>query len=59
MPKNKAWGENTKASEAKARKAEIMKKEKDQKEKALEDAYWADDDKQLAKKQNKKVKQLR
>lgn len=55
MPKNKAWGENSKAAEAKARKAESQKTQKDKKDKAAEDAYWEDDDKHLAKKQGRKV----
>jgi hypothetical protein len=54
MPK-KFKGENTKATAAKERRsaqqAEIQaKKQKDQ-----EDAYWADDDKHVAKKQQRKV----
>eukprot|EP00088_Acartia_fossae_P060613 TRINITY_DN7260_c0_g1_i3.p1 TRINITY_DN7260_c0_g1~~TRINITY_DN7260_c0_g1_i3.p1 ORF type:complete len:236 (-),score=95.82 TRINITY_DN7260_c0_g1_i3:209-916(-) len=53
MPK-KFQGENSKAVAAKARKAEKSEKEKVAKKKAEEDAYWADDDKNLAKKQAKK-----
>jgi uncharacterized membrane protein len=53
MPKGK--GENSKAVEAKARKAEAAKSLKDKKDKAAEDASWEDDDKNLAKKQNRKV----
>ena len=56
MPKNSSWGQNTKAVEAKARKAEALKAEQERKQKQMEDAYWADDDKSLAKKQNRKVK---
>jgi len=54
MPKNKAWGENSKAAEAKARKADARKVEDDKKAKAAEDAYWQDDDAKLAKKQSRK-----
>ncbi|CAL8111393.1 unnamed protein product [Orchesella dallaii] len=57
MPKNKAWGENSKAAEAKARKAETKKAEDEKKTKAAEDAYWQDDDAKLAKKQNRKEEQ--
>lgn len=53
MPK-KMVGENSKAVAAKARKAEKADNEKATKQKALDDAYWADDDKNLAKKQGKK-----
>jgi len=55
MPKKSAWGENSKAVEAKARKAEVEKVKKAQKDKDKEDAYWEDDDKSLAKKQSRKV----
>jgi hypothetical protein len=54
MPKNSSWGQNTKAVEAKARKATVQKAQEEKKKKAQEDAYWEDDDKQLAKKQNRK-----
>jgi len=57
MPKNKAWGENSKAAEAKARKADAKRTEDEKKQKAVEDAYWQDDDTKLAKKQNKKDEQ--
>jgi len=53
MPK-KFVGENSKASAAKAKKTEKADKEKAAKQKAIDDAYWADDDKNLAKKQAKK-----
>lgn len=52
MPKK---GENSKAVEAKARKADALKDKKEKKDKAAEDASWEDNDKHLAKKQNKKV----
>lgn len=55
MPKNKAWGENSKAVEAKARKADAKRAESEKKVKAAEDAYWQDDDGKLAKKLNRKV----
>ena len=48
MPKK---GENMKAVAAKQRKDEKAQAEKAKKEKEIEDAYWRDDDKQLAKKQ--------
>lgn len=54
MPK-KFRGENTKASEARARKAAAVNEEADRKKKEADDAYWADDDKQLAKKSQRKV----
>ena len=44
MPKKFA-GENSKAVAAKERKNEKSASEKLAKQKALEDAYWADDDK--------------
>lgn len=53
MPK-KFVGENSKAAAAKARKNEKADAEKAKKDKELEDAKWADDNKQLAKKQARK-----
>jgi len=53
MPK-KFKGQNTKAVEAKARKAAVVNEEKARREKEAEDALWQDDDKQLAKKQARK-----
>jgi len=50
MPKKFA-GENSKAVAAKARKAEKAEIEKNKKEKEIEDAKWADDDKSAKKKQ--------
>ena len=49
MPKKFA-GENSKAVAAKARKAEKAEVEKNKKEKEIEDAKWADDDKSTKKK---------
>lgn len=53
MPK-KFKGENSKAVEARARKEEKATSEKEKKQKAIDDAYWQDDNKQLQKKQAKK-----
>jgi len=53
MPKKFA-GENSKAVAAKARKAEKAEIEKNKKEKEIEDAKWADDDKSAKKKQARK-----
>ena len=49
MPKKFAT-QNSKAVEAKARKAEKADSEKKAKQKAIEDEYWKDDDKSAAKK---------
>jgi len=49
MPK-KFKGQNTKAVEAKARKAAIVNDEKARRDKEAEDAKWMDDDKQNARK---------
>nr|XP_039269134.1 coiled-coil domain-containing protein 124-like [Styela clava] len=54
MPK-KFRGENSKSSEARARKAAVANEAKTQKLKAVEDAYWADDNKSLQKKQQRKA----
>jgi len=53
MPK-KFKGENTKATSAKERKAEKLKEERLQKEKAIEDASWAETDKGILKKNQRK-----
>ncbi|CAJ0578371.1 unnamed protein product, partial [Mesorhabditis spiculigera] len=53
MPK-KFVGENSKAAVARERKAEVKKNENEKKQKAAEDALWADDDKQVLKKQQRK-----
>lgn len=55
MPK-KFQGENSKSAVARARKAEAAAQEKLKKDKALEDAYWQDDDKHVQRKQARKVK---
>ncbi|XP_058813509.1 coiled-coil domain-containing protein 124 [Topomyia yanbarensis] len=52
MPKK--MGLNTKAVEARERKAEAKMVQKEKAAKAAEDALWADDDKQLAKKKKQK-----
>jgi len=57
MPKK--MGENSKAVAARERKNEKINLEKSAKQKAEEDAYWQDDNKQLAKKQAKKEDQER
>lgn len=54
MPKK--IGTNTKAVEARERKAAVKKAEHEKLEKAKEDALWADDDAKLAKKKKQKVK---
>lgn len=54
MPK-KFKGENSKAVEAKARKAAVVNAAADARQKAAEDSLWVDDDKQLAKKAQRKV----
>lgn len=54
MPK-KFQGENSKSAVARARKAEAAAQEKQKKDKALEDAYWQDDDKHMQKKLARKV----
>lgn len=58
MPK-KFVGENSKAVAAKARKAAVEEEKAALKQKQLEDEYWKDDDKNLAKKQAKKVKMFK
>lgn len=54
MPK-KFVGENSKAVAAKARKAAVEEEKAQTKKKQIEDEYWKDDDKNLAKKQARKV----
>ncbi|XP_050719337.1 coiled-coil domain-containing protein 124-like [Eriocheir sinensis] len=49
MPK-KFQGENSKSAVARARRSEAVAQEKQKKDKALEDAYWQDDDKHIQKK---------
>lgn len=53
MPK-KFKGENTKAAAAKERRSAQQAEIQAKKQKEVEDAYWADDDKQVAKKQQRK-----
>uniref|UniRef100_A0A182JV71 Coiled-coil domain-containing protein n=1 Tax=Anopheles christyi TaxID=43041 RepID=A0A182JV71_9DIPT len=57
MPKK--MGINSKAVEARERKAEAKKSANEKAAKAVEDAYWADDDKQLAKKKKQKEEEER
>lgn len=54
MPK-KFVGMNSKASEAKARKDAIKQEADLKKQKAIDDEFWKDDDKNAAKKQKRKV----
>ncbi|VDN00236.1 unnamed protein product [Thelazia callipaeda] len=53
MPK-KFTGENSKAAVARARKDAVKKEEAEKKKKAVEDAYWQDNDKNIARKQQRK-----
>ena len=57
MPK-KFKGENSKATEARARREAQKQEEADRKQKALEDEFWRDDDKHVARKQQRKVRAL-
>uniref|UniRef100_A0A182LWB2 HMG box domain-containing protein n=1 Tax=Anopheles culicifacies TaxID=139723 RepID=A0A182LWB2_9DIPT len=57
MPKK--MGINSKAVEARERKAEAKKVANDRAAKAAEDALWVDDDKQLAKKKKQKEEEER
>lgn len=57
MPKK--MGINSKAVEARERKAEAKKAANDKAAKAAEDALWIDDDKQLAKKKKQKEEEER
>lgn len=54
MPK-KFQGENTKSAAARARKAEAKAVADAKRQQALEDAYWQDDDKHVARKEQRKV----
>ena len=54
MPK-KFKGENSKAVEARARKAAQKQEEKELKERQAEDEYWKDEDKHVMRKQQRKV----
>ncbi|XP_048733913.1 coiled-coil domain-containing protein 124-like [Ostrea edulis] len=53
MPK-KFKGENSKAAEARAKKASAKAEADLKKQQAIEDEYWRDDDKHVAKKQQRK-----
>ncbi|XP_067934766.1 coiled-coil domain-containing protein 124-A-like [Watersipora subatra] len=53
MPK-KFKGENSKATEARAKKAAVQHEAEEQRRKDAEDALWVDDDKQLARKSQRK-----
>ena len=55
MPK-KFKGENSKAVEARARKESAKQQEELKKQKAVDDAYWADDDKHVNAKAQRKVR---
>lgn len=52
MPKK--FGTNTKSAEARAKKEAVKTAEKEKKERAEEEAIWADDDKHIARKQQRK-----
>lgn len=54
MPKKFA-NENTKAVAARERKKQVKDEATSKKQKELQDAYWRDDDKQILKKQQRKV----
>lgn len=55
MPK-KFVGENSKAVAARARKTAVKEAELSKKQKEVEDSYWVDDNKHVAKKQQRKVR---
>lgn len=55
MPK-KFQGENSKSATAKARKAEAKAVADARKQKEIEDALWEDNDKRVAKKEQRKVR---
>lgn len=52
MPKK--FGTNTKSAEARAKKELVKTAEKEKKERAEQEALWADDDKHIARKQQRK-----
>jgi len=58
MPK-KFIGMNSKALEAKAKRDAIKQDADSKKQKAIEDEYWKDDDKNTAKKQKRKASFLK
>ena len=53
MPKK--FDTNTKSAEARARKETVKQTNEREKQQRLEDEYWKDDDKQVQKKQQRKV----
>lgn len=57
MPK-KFVGENSKASEARARKEAVRKDQQLKKQQEIDDAYWKDDDKHVTKKLQRKVSSI-
>lgn len=57
MPK-KFQGENTKATASRARKADAKAAEKERQDREKEDALWADDDKNVMKKIQRKVSNI-
>jgi len=55
MPKkNSSWGQNSKAVEARERKANEKREEQTKKQKAVDDAYWKDDNKLDGRKKERK-----
>jgi hypothetical protein len=52
MPKG--WTVNTKSAQAKARKDEVRREENDRKQKEMEDKMWAETDKQVLRKLERK-----
>jgi len=54
MPKNSAWGVNTKSVEANERKAEKKRQDQETKQKTVEDAKWKDENKLDQKKKDRK-----
>lgn len=53
MPKK--FGNNTKAAEAKERRDAVKNAEKEKKDREAEAVLWQDDDKHIARKQQRKV----
>ena len=52
---SKKFGINTKSAEARARKDAVKQANERDKQQKLEDEYWRDDDKQIQKKQQRRV----
>ena len=52
---SKKFGINTKSAEARARKDAVKQTNERDKQQKLEDEYWRDDDKQIQKKQQRRV----